>query len=86
MYRDFSATMYNVHSGNIAKIGWQWFPEESQGVMQVEFHGGRTYQYFPVHNYQNQAMWKSDSKGKWFSENIKNNILISYEEITKEEE
>lgn len=82
---DFKGTMYNVYSGNIAKAGWMWNAEEKRGILQIEFRSNRTYQYFPVDKKYWTEFWQAESKGQYFNENIKNNILIEYEEVFPEE-
>lgn len=44
-------------------------PENSS--LEVEFHGGRVYEYFDVPESVFQALIASDSAGKFFAENIK---------------
>jgi hypothetical protein len=91
MAKDFTQKMYNVHSGNIAKIGWQEFENEHNptgpkiGVLQVEFNRGDTYQYHPVPKKLFGEFWTAESRGSWFDTNIKKNTLISYEKITPKE-
>jgi hypothetical protein len=81
---NFTATMYKVHSGNISRVGWQFFVQENIGVMQVEFNNGQTYRYGNVTKEKNGEFWASESRGKWFSENIKKDIFIKYIKIENE--
>lgn len=77
----FKGKMYLVNSGNMKKVGWEFDKTDGKGVLRVEFNGGRTYDYWPVKKALYNELWKAESKGKWFSENIKNNLEISYEEV-----
>ena len=73
--------MYQAHSGNIGRIGWEFDKETNQGVLRVEFNSGRTYEYFPVPKHLWDEYWSAKSKGSWFHHNIKTNKNISYEEV-----
>lgn len=54
-----------VSSSNISSIGYQ------NGVLEIEFHGGRVYQYNVPQSIYNGLM-SASSHGKYFAEYIKN--------------
>ena len=79
--KTFTGTMYNVHAGNIAKIGWMFDNKTKQGILRVEFDRGGLYEYFPVSKTLYDEFWTSDKKGSWFHHNIKTAESIGYEKI-----
>lgn len=81
----FNGVMYQVHSGNVARIGWEFDNETKQGVLRVEFNKGDQYDYFPVPKEVFQACFKAPSKGKWFHSEIKSNKLYDYEKVDEED-
>jgi hypothetical protein len=56
-----------VKSSNIASVGY----DEMQEVLQVEFKGGKTYDYFDVPSVVHEEMMSSDSVGKYFHKNVR---------------
>jgi hypothetical protein len=56
-----------VDSSNIASIGY----DPGSQTLQVEFQGGRVYQYFDVPEGVFQEFLAASSKGKFFHANIK---------------
>lgn len=55
-----------VPSGNIRSIG------HANGVMDIEFHGGKVYRYTgPKVTDHYNAIMKADSKGKYFTQHIR---------------
>ena len=79
---NFKGKMYTVHSGNIAKIGWEYDETNKNGVLRIVFlKTGRTYDYWPVKKEIFSQIFKEESKGKYIQQNIINNKEISYEEV-----
>ena len=62
-----------VDSSNIRSIGYD---DESQ-TLEVEFLNGSIYQYFDVPKPIHTAIMGADSKGKYFSGNIKGTFRYS---------
>ncbi len=61
-----------VDSSQIVSAGWerdQSFDEI--GTFEIEFKGGAVYQYKDVPMATSVAFWDSESKGKFFAQNIK---------------
>lgn len=79
---DFNGKMYNVHSGNLAQVGWEYDETNKCGVMRAMFKTGRVYDYYPVTKEKFGEIFKQDSKGSWFNREIVNDKSISYEEVT----
>lgn len=57
----------SVVSRNISSVGYD---PESQ-TLEIEFNKGGVYQYFGVPEHEYEALMGADSKGKYFSANIK---------------
>jgi hypothetical protein len=57
-----------VQSSNIVSIGY----DNQTFVLEVEFNGGRIYQYFNVPDYIYNDLINSSSVGTYFNQNIKN--------------
>jgi len=55
-----------VSSSNLSSVGY----DESNQVLEIEFHGGRVYQYFDVPKRIHQELMKANSHGKYFNRNI----------------
>lgn len=64
-----------VSSSNLSSVGY----DESNQVLEIEFNGGRVYQYFDVPKRIHQELMNAASHGKYFHRNIKNNY--SYGQI-----
>jgi hypothetical protein len=77
---EFKGKMYNVHSSNVNKVGWEYDEENKTGVMRIEF-AKKTYDYFPVSKTKFGEIFKSKSKGGWISENLVKNSTVNYEEV-----
>jgi hypothetical protein len=58
--------MEGIESSQISKVGY------SSGVLLIEFIGGSKYIYVGVDRYTYNALMSSESKGSFFSKNIKN--------------
>lgn len=58
-----------VDSSNIASIGY----DPTTATLEVEFHGGSTYQYFRVPVDVYEALMAAPSKGSFHYHNIRNN-------------
>lgn len=56
-----------VVSSNIARIRYQ----ETSLTLEIEFHGGRVYQYFDVPLHVFDGLKNADSKGKYFHQSIR---------------
>jgi hypothetical protein len=57
----------NVDSTNLYRVRY----EESTNTLEIEFHGGRVYQYFDVPSQVFEELIRADSKGTFFNEQIK---------------
>lgn len=57
----------SVNSSNLSAVGY----EAESGVLEVEFLGGAVYRYSDVPESEYDALMGADSKGKYFSANIK---------------
>ncbi len=55
-----------VSSSNLSSVGY----DESNQVLEIEFHGGRVYQYFDVPKRIHQELMSANSHGKYFHRNI----------------
>ena len=55
-----------VSSSNLSSVGY----DESNQVLEIEFHGGRVYQYFDVPQRIHQDLMNAGSHGKYFNRNI----------------
>lgn len=60
--------MYEVDSSNIDAIGW----DEKTGTLEIKFHSGATYQYFPILKEIWDQFLNSASKGSYFIKQIRN--------------
>jgi hypothetical protein len=81
----FKGKMYNIHSSNVDKVGWEFDEENKVGVMRVQFKNGRTYDYFPVPKTMYDKFWKEEKKGSWIQTELVKAASISYEEVTAED-
>ncbi|MBF0096257.1 MAG: KTSC domain-containing protein [Magnetococcales bacterium] len=66
----------NVSSSNLSSVGYD--PERM--ILEIEFHGGRVYQYFGVPGSCFSALMSAPSHGKYFAYHIKNSY--SYRRIS----
>lgn len=69
--------MESVKSSNIKAIGY----DKGSKVLRIEFNSGYTYDYYPVRKEVYDKLLASESKGKFFSENIKSNQKYSYQKV-----
>lgn len=69
-----------VESTNISSIGYN--PKSK--VLEIEFLGGRIYQYYQVTKRIYQGLMVSESKGKYFHKMIKKNY--TYKKVTPTKE
>jgi hypothetical protein len=58
--------MFPVDSKNIAKVGY----DGSEAKLRLQFHNGKTYEYYPVPQDVFQGLMNSHSKGKYAHQNI----------------
>ena len=56
-----------VDSSNIISIGY----EEETETLEVEFHGGRVYQYYGVPNHIHRDLMSADSHGGFLDSHVK---------------
>lgn len=56
-----------VQSSNLSRIRY----DEDSRTLEIEFHGGRRYQYFEVPVSIFRGLKNAGSKGSYFNENIK---------------
>ncbi|RDZ61344.1 MULTISPECIES: KTSC domain-containing protein [Haloferax] len=64
-----------VSSSNLSSVGY----DESTQLLEIEFNGGRVYQYFNVPQGIHQELMSASSHGKYFHRNIKDNY--SYDQV-----
>jgi hypothetical protein len=64
-----------VSSSNLSSVGY----DESKQVLEIEFNGGRVYQYFDVPKRIHEELMNANSHGKYFHRNIEDNY--SYDQI-----
>lgn len=57
----------DVSSTNLARIRY----DESTLTLEIEFHGGRVYQYFDVPQHVFEGLSRADSHGAFFNAQIK---------------
>jgi hypothetical protein len=57
----------SVQSSNLSRIRY----DEDSRTLEIEFHGGRRYQYFDVPERVFRGLRTAGSKGTYFNENIK---------------
>ena len=57
----------HVESSNIESIGYDW----KTRTLEVEFKGGKVYQYKSFPKRTHKALMEAESKGKFFNEFIK---------------
>lgn len=79
--KEFKAKMYVIHSSNIARVGFQYDYQKKYGVMRVEFHRGNIYQYWPVEKEKFSEIFKAESPGSWFQNEIVKNKELQFEKI-----
>jgi len=64
-------------SSNIAEIGYT----SENMTLEIKFHNGSIYQYWPITGTGWRSLMKAESKGKYFVENIRKNPQINYKRI-----
>ena len=57
----------NVSSTNLSRIRY----DDSKNILEIEFEGGRVYQFFDVPKQVFEGLLNAESKGKFFREQIK---------------
>ena len=62
-------------SSNIKEVGW------SKGTLQIKFKHGGIYDYTPVTEEQYKEMMEAESKGGYFTKNIRDNSSIKYTKV-----
>lgn len=62
--------MYDVHSSNVAKVGWYKDETTQKGVCVIEFVKGARYMYYPVSQEKFGEVFESKAKGKWVQDNL----------------
>ena len=65
------------NSSNIAEIGYD--PEKM--TLEIKFHNGHIYQYWPITRYAYDNLIRSGSKGKFFYKNIRGNSSVNYRKL-----
>lgn len=66
-------------SSNIKEIGYD--PENM--TMEIKFHNGQIYQYWPITQLGWELLMKTKSKGDYFVRNYRKNPKINYKEVTE---
>ena len=64
-----------VSSSNLRSVGY----DEANQELEIEFNGGRVYQYFGVSKRIHEELMNAASHGKYFHRNIEDNY--SYKQI-----
>lgn len=64
-------------SSNIAEVGYDY----DSRTMEVLFHNGNVYQYWPITPSGWDSFLKSDSKGSFFAKHIRDNKGVSYRRL-----
>ena len=64
-------------SSNIAEIGY----DPDIMTMEIKFHNGKIYQYWPITVSGINEFLKAPSKGEFFYKNIRNNKTINYKQV-----
>lgn len=64
-----------VSSSNLSSVGYN----EDERILEIEFNGGRVYQYFAVPPRIYDGLMGASSHGKYFHRNIKDNF--QYDQI-----
>lgn len=59
-----------VSSSNLSSVGY----DEENHILEIEFNGGRIYQYFDVPPRIHEGLMSASSHGKYFHRNIKDNF------------
>lgn len=67
-------------SSNISEIGYE--PEAL--TLEIKFHNGHIYKYWPITLSGHRALMKAESKGAYFSKFIKSNPLIQCQRLDGE--
>lgn len=78
---EFRGKMYNVHSSNLAKIGFFYDRTLMAGVVRVEFKKGNVYEYWPVEKKLYSEAFGNPSIGSWFQTNFTKNKELNYEKM-----
>jgi hypothetical protein len=58
----------SVRSSNLKSVGY----DDTNQILEIEFHHGGVYQYFGVSENVYDELMSANSKGSYFSSNIKN--------------
>ena len=64
-------------SSNIAEIGYDY----DNLTLEIKFHSGGIYQYWPISPSGYESFLKAESKGTFFHQHIKNNKGIEYRKL-----
>jgi hypothetical protein len=70
-----SMNRVSVSSSNLRSVGYN----EEEQILEIEFNGGRVYQYFNVPPKIHNGLMAASSHGKYFHRNIKD--TYSYDQI-----
>ena len=64
-------------SSNIDEIGYD--PENM--TMEIKFHSGQIYQYWPITELGWELLMKAESKGSYFTKNYRKNLKINFKKV-----
>jgi hypothetical protein len=64
-------------SSNIAEIGYDY----DNKTLEIKFHSGGIYQYWPISPSGWDSFLKAESKGSFFTQHIKNNKGVNYRKL-----
>jgi KTSC domain len=67
--REIAVERVSVASSNLVSVGY----DERSEILEVEFKGGRVYQYMNVPQIVYDQLMSASSQGSYFNANIRNN-------------
>jgi len=65
------------NSSNISEIGYNG----DKMTLEIKFHSGQIYQYWPITRAGWEGLMKAESKGSYFYKNIRKNPQINYKQV-----
>lgn len=65
---------HEINSSHISHV--EFYPKDLHLI--VYFKKGGVYRYMPFYESQLKSLLESESKGKWFTDNVKNNKSIRF--------
>jgi len=65
-------------SSNVKSIGY----DPKNQILEIEYHGGRVYQYQPISKVGYKLLMSAESKGKFLNSHIKYNKAIKTDRVS----